>query len=138
MTTSAGERKGDVVVLVVDDESDLTETCARLLARRGYRVVTANSCRSGQAALTESAPALLVSDLRLPDGDGLTLVRAAMALTPPVPSIVISGYTSEKSQTSALAAGAVAFLPKPFTTDMFSRMVEQALKRRAEKPAPPP
>jgi DNA-binding NtrC family response regulator len=117
------------VVLVVDDESDLAESCARLLRRRGYRVVTANSCASGRAALAGASPALLVSDVRLPDGDGLDLVRTATALTPPVPSIVISGYLSATSQTAARAAGAVAFLAKPFTNDAFSRAVETALER---------
>lgn len=129
MKTSAPGRATDVVVLVVDDEFEFAETCARLLTRRGYRVVTAGSCESGQAALRETLPALLVADIRLRDGDGLALVRAAAALRPPVPAIVMSGYSSEKNRAAALAAGAAAFLGKPFTTDVFARAVEQALKR---------
>jgi DNA-binding NtrC family response regulator len=117
------------VVLVVDDEADLAETCARLLRRQGYAVVTANTFQGGQAALAGASPALLVSDMRLPDGDGLDLVRAAGAQHPAVPAIVISGYSSESSQAAALAAGAVAFLSKPFTTDVLSRAVEKALTR---------
>jgi len=131
MKTPAPERATDVVVLVVDDEFEFAETCARLLTRRGYRVVTAGSCESGHAALLEASPALLVSDLRLRDGDGLALVRAAVALRPAVPAIVMSGYVSEKNRAAALAAGAAAFLGKPFTTDVFARAVEQALKRAA-------
>lgn len=130
MTPSASpvrQRKNDVVVLVVDDEPELAETCARLLKRRGYRVVTTGSCRGGQAALVDASPALLISDLRLPDGDGLALVRAARALSPPVPVVVISAYTSEQNRSAVLAAGAIAFLAKPFTTDAFARAVEQAL-----------
>ena len=118
------------MVLVVDDESDLAESCARLLRRRGYRVVTAGSCATGHAALAGTSPALLVSDVRLPDGDGLDLVRAASALRPPVPAIVISGYLWAASQTAARDAGAVAFLLKPFSNDVFSRAVEQALEHR--------
>jgi DNA-binding NtrC family response regulator len=117
------------IVLVVDDESDLAETCARLLRRRGFRVVTASTVESGHAALAGAVPALLVSDMRLPDGDGLDLVRAAGALKPPIPAIVISGYGSEASQAAALAAGAIAFLPKPFATDVLARAVERALDR---------
>jgi two-component system response regulator PilR (NtrC family) len=129
MKTPAPARTTDVVVLVVDDESEFAETCARLLRRRGYRVVTAGSCESGRAALLEASPALLVSDLRLGDGDGLALVRVASALKPPIPSIVISAYVSQKNRAAALAAGAAAFLGKPFTIDAFARTVEQALKR---------
>jgi DNA-binding NtrC family response regulator len=117
------------VVLVVDDESDLAESCARLLRRHGYRVVTANSCATGHAALRETSPALLVSDVRLPDGDGLDLVRAAGARQPRVPVIVISGYLSEASQMAARAAGAVAFLAKPFSSDVLSRAVQEALQQ---------
>jgi DNA-binding NtrC family response regulator len=117
------------VVLVVDDESDLAESCARLLRRRGYRVVTAHSYVTGQAALSQTSPALLVSDVRLPDGDGLDLVRAAGARHPPVPAIVISGYLSEANQIAARDAGAVAFLSKPFSNDLFSRAVDRALER---------
>lgn len=118
------------VVLVVDDEFDLAESCARLLRRRGYHVVTAGSCATGHAALAGTSPALLVSDVRLPDGDGLDLVRAASALKPPVPTIVISGYLSAAGQMAARDAGAVAFLSKPFASEVFAQAVEQALRRR--------
>jgi DNA-binding NtrC family response regulator len=118
------------VVLVVDDEADLAESCARLLRRRGYRVVMADSCATGRAALTGTSPELLVSDVRLPDGDGLDLVRVANRLRPPVTAIVMSGYLSPSDQMEARAAGAVAVLSKPFSTDAFSRAVEKALDPR--------
>jgi DNA-binding NtrC family response regulator len=118
------------VVLVVDDEADLAESCARLLRRRGYRVVIAGSWAAGREALMTASPGLLVSDVRLPDGDGLALVREAGALTPPVPAIVISGYPSEASQVAARNAGAIEFLAKPFSNDALSRAVDKALERR--------
>jgi DNA-binding NtrC family response regulator len=121
---------GSPIVLVVDDESDLAESLARLLRRHGYLVVMANTYAAGHAALSEASPALLVSDVRLPDGDGLALVRAAGARQPRVPAIVISGYLSEASQMAARDAGAAAFLAKPFSNDVFARAVEQALAGR--------
>lgn len=117
------------IVLVVDDEADLAESCARLLRRRGYHVVTAGSWAAGREALMTAAPRLLISDVRLRDGDGLALVREAGTLNPPVPAIVISGYPSEASRAAARTAGAVEFLPKPFSNDAFSRAVEKALER---------
>ena len=77
-------------VLVVDDEDDFLATYERLLRRQGYDVVTATSRAAGLAALAGEPPHLVISDLRLPDGDGLDVVRAA------------------------LAAGATTFLAKPF------------------------
>ena len=118
------------MVLVVDDETDLAETCARFLRRRGYGVVTADSYARGRAALAATPPVLLVSDVRLPDGDGLDLVRAAGALSPPVPAIVMSAYMSEAGARSAREAGAVGVLSKPFATDALARSVHQALERR--------
>jgi DNA-binding NtrC family response regulator len=119
--------EASAVVLVVDDEADLAESCARLLRRRGYRVVTATSWAAGREALARTSPHLLVSDVRLADGDGLALVREARALVPPVPAIVVSGYPSEGSRAAARDAGAVEFLRKPFSNDAFVRAVDTAL-----------
>jgi DNA-binding NtrC family response regulator len=71
---------------------------------------------------------LLVSDLKLPDGDGLELVRLARTLTPPVPVILMSGYLSQANEIAARHAGAVHVLAKPFSSDTFTRAVENALE----------
>ena len=101
-------------VLVVDDETDFLVTYERLLRREGYEVVTATSRATGLTALAGERPHLVISDLRLPDGDGLDVVRAARAARDPVPVIVITGYPSDESRRAALAAGATTFLAKPF------------------------
>jgi DNA-binding response OmpR family regulator len=62
-------------ILVVDDEADLVVTYERLLRRRGYGVVSARSCRDGLLIVEREPLALVIADLRLPDGDGLDLVR---------------------------------------------------------------
>jgi len=118
------------IVLVVDDETDLAETCARFLRRRGYGVVTADSYEQGRAALAGTPPELLVSDVRLPDGNGLDLVRAAGALDPPVPAIVMSAYLSDASARAARAAGAVGVLSKPFATEVLAQTIHKALEPR--------
>ena len=132
----SGAMTAHPVVLIVDDEADLAESCARLLRRRGYRVVTVNSREAGHAALRTSRPHLLVSDVRLPDGDGLQLVRDAHALNPPVPAVVISGYLSEANRAAARAAGVVEFLSKPFSNEAFGRAVDKALEAAQRMTAP--
>ena len=101
-------------VLVVDDEDDFLATYERLLRRQGYDVVTATSRAAGLAALAGEPPHLVISDLRLPDGDGLDVVRAARGAREPVPVIVVTGYPSDETRRAAFAAGATTFLSKPF------------------------
>lgn len=115
------------VVLVVDDEADLLATYDRLLRRHGYRTIAAGSQQAALAALEGEPLALIIADLRLPDGDGLDVVRAARARRPPPPVIVVTGFASEPSRRQALAAGATAYLAKPFSTSALTTLVREAL-----------
>ena len=101
-------------VLVVDDEADFLATYERLLRRQGYDVLTAKSRAAGLAALAGEPLHLVISDLRLPDGDGLDVVRAARDAREPAPVIVVTGYPSDETRRAALAAGATTLLAKPF------------------------
>jgi len=116
------------VILVVDDEIDLATTFTRLLGRHGYRAVAVGSCDAARAAMRDELPVLVVSDVRLPDGDGLDLVRAARAQMPPIPAIVMTGHASPGTQRAALEAGAFAFLAKPFSTTRLVALVDEALR----------
>ena len=116
-------------ILVVDDEDDLTQTYERLLRRNGYRVIRASSCREGVDAIGRHRLALVVADLQLPDGDGLDLVRAARAAAPPMPVIVVTGFSSQLRRRAAKAAGAAAYLPKPFEASAFTSLVDTVLMR---------
>ena len=115
------------LILVVDDEADLVATYERLLRRRGYRVLSANTCRAGLTLIQAEPFALVIADLRLPDGDGLDVVRAARALSTPPPVLVATVLASRKTRQEALDAGAAAFLVKPFGTEAFSRLVDDLL-----------
>lgn len=101
-------------VLTVDPEEDLLATYYRLISRRGYRVMTASTRAAGLRAVEREAPSLVISDLRLPDGDGLDIVRAARSRVPPAVAIVVSALSAEPSRQTATAAGASDFLHKPF------------------------
>jgi DNA-binding response OmpR family regulator len=114
-------------MLVVDDEADLVTTYERLLRRRGYRVISASTRGDGLAIVEREPLLLVVTDLRLPDGDGLELVRAVRGLPVPTPAIVVTGFASEASRTAARAAGAAAYLAKPFATSTFVSLVESTL-----------
>ena len=118
-------------ILIVDDEVDLVSTYERLLRRRGYRVVSASLCRDGLLVVEREPLALVLTDLRLPDGDGLDIVRAARRTTPnPTPSLVVTGFASEASRTAALAAGASGYLAKPFGAAVLVSLIESTLSSR--------
>ena len=114
-------------VLVVDDEADMLVTYERLLRRWGYRVSPAASLATGLLALERDRPDLVISDLRLPDGDGFQLVRAARATSRPPPIIIVTGVPSENRRRAAMTAGAVAFLAKPFRSSTLQQFVQSAL-----------
>jgi DNA-binding response OmpR family regulator len=115
-------------ILVVDDEPDLVASYERFLRRKGYRVVSAGSRGAGLTLVEREPLALVITDLRLPDGDGLDLVRAARRLPTPTPCMVVTGFVSEASRTASLAAGASAFLAKPFAASAFISLVESTLR----------
>jgi DNA-binding response OmpR family regulator len=117
------------MVLIVDDEADLVKTCERLLRRIGHEVTTAATRTAGLEALAGCASELVVCDVRLPDGDGLEVVRAAKRLNPPVPAIVMTAQPSVSGRREALASGADAYLTKPFSVTVFSALVNRTLGR---------
>jgi len=114
-------------VLVVDDEEDLVASYERLLRRRGYRVIARGSRLDGLAIIAQEPLVLVISDLRLPDGDGLDVVRAARRAPTPVPAIVVTGFGTAATRQAALAAGAFAYLAKPFATADLTAAVAQAV-----------
>ena len=114
-------------VLVVEDEVDLVNTYDRLLRRQGCRIVAARTRKDGLAALEGGRFALVIADIRLPDGDGLDLVRAARARVDAPPVIVVTGFASAQSRQQALEAGATAYLAKPFSTLALSSLIQETL-----------
>src|SRR6266508_1345756 len=114
-------------ILVVDDEADFVANYQRLLRRQGYRMISAGSRGDGLVIVEREPLALVITDLRLPDGDGLELVRAARRLPTPTPSIVVTGLASGASRMAALAAGASGYLANPFAAASFISLVEKTL-----------
>ena len=124
---------GSAPILIVDDEVDLVATYERVLRRKGYRVITAYTLTDGLAFIDHQPLKLLVTDIRLPDGDGLDLVRAAQRLSQPPPAIVVTGFASQPGRTAALAAGAAEYLDKPVAIASFTAAVEKALEDKSTR-----
>lgn len=114
--TGNGHALPAATVLVVDDEPDMLDNVARILRRGGaYACLTAGSARDALALVERDRPDLILTDLRMPGMDGLALLRAVKRLSPPIPVVIFTAYASEATAQEALAAGAAAFLAKPFS-----------------------
>ena len=114
-------------VLVVDDEEDIRELLELTLARMGLEADTAGTLGAAKKLLTTHAYQLCLTDMRLPDGDGLDLVRHIAATCKDLPVAVITAYGSLESAVAALKAGAFDYLTKPVSLDSLRALVRSAL-----------
>lgn len=101
-------------ILVVDDEVDLAEEVCFFLSRRGHEAVSATGVVEAIAALAREHFGAVVTDMRMPDGSGVDVLRAANADDPSVLKVVITGQASEHDLDRARAEGARAICAKPF------------------------
>ncbi|WP_372786098.1 sigma-54-dependent transcriptional regulator [Phenylobacterium sp.] len=117
-------------VLVVDDEADIRELVAGILADEGYAVRTATDSESALAAIRARKPALLILDIWMAGGgmDGLELLDMVRTLDGDLPVIMISGHGNIETAVSAIKRGAYEFLEKPFKSDRLLLVVERALE----------
>jgi two-component system nitrogen regulation response regulator NtrX len=117
-------------VLVVDDEADIRELVAGILADEGYAVRTANDSESALAAIRARKPALLILDIWMAGGgmDGLELLDLVKGLDADLPVIMISGHGNIETAVGAIKRGAYEFLEKPFKSDRLLLVVERALE----------
>ncbi|MBU2470438.1 MAG: response regulator [Proteobacteria bacterium] len=121
-------------VLVVDDESMITELLVRLLSEKGYEVSSATDGSEALDFLRGRACDLVISDVRMPRLDGLQLLKALKDLNPRLPVIMISGYDDTTTVVSALKAGAENFLAKPLDLDELDQVVAKTLSMASIRP----
>ena len=115
-------------VLVVDDEPDLRELLELTLLKMGLGVASAGSIAEAKALLKgEERYALCLTDMRLPDGEGLDLVRHIAALSGDLPVAVITAYGSAENAVAALKAGAFDYVSKPVGLEQLRALVKSAL-----------
>jgi DNA-binding NtrC family response regulator len=117
-------------VLLVEDKDSLRAMLRLALEGQGHAVVEARDEAEARARLAESLPAVVLSDLRLPDGDGLGVLRAAKDADPELPVIVMTAYGSIQDAVAAMKDGASDFLAKPVDPDHLLLLIERALAQR--------
>jgi two-component system nitrogen regulation response regulator GlnG len=125
----------DASILVVDDDASIRTVIAQALRREGHRVSAVATLTQLRTELAASIPDVLITDVVLPDGDGLETAASLRAEHPGLPIIVLSAQNTLTTAVRANEAGAFDYLPKPFDLDALALAVRGALARRASTPA---
>jgi len=116
-------------ILICDDDAAIRTVVAQALRRAGYGVVTADSLTRLDQLLATSTPDVLISDVVLPDGDGIERMREVTSRFPALPIIILSARNTLTTAVRAADVGAYEYLPKPFDLDVLTRAVAGALAR---------
>jgi len=130
MEGAGGER-----VLVVDDEEFILETTQQTLENAGYQVATASDAHEALEWVAEQEGAVdaVITDLRMPEMDGLRLIRILHSRHPGLPIVAVSGLADGRTE-EALSAGAHTFLAKPITAEKLQEALREALHARGRQP----
>jgi CheY-like chemotaxis protein len=118
-------------ILLVDDEPMVLRILERILAQLApdYQLLTVVNGATALSLLAERPVALIITDLSMPDMDGLALTAAIKAVAPLCPVILMTGYATSEIKQRAVAVGVDFFLPKPFPFEQLISMVRAALER---------
>lgn len=117
----------DSSILVVDDEEAIRELLVKVLQSAGHRVRAVGSAREAHAALRESRVSLLITDVKLPDQDGIALFQQACEFDHRMMGLVMTGYGTVDLAVQAMKAGAAEFLMKPFENEALQLTVNRLL-----------
>jgi DNA-binding NtrC family response regulator len=128
--TARSRPSADPPILIVEDKDSLRTMLRHALEAQGHTVVEARDQPEAEAALVASHPAVVLSDLRLTEGDGFGVLRAAKDADPELPVIVMTAFGSIQDAVAAMKEGALDFLAKPVDPEHLLLMVERALAQR--------
>jgi DNA-binding NtrC family response regulator len=120
----------DPPILLVEDKDSLRVMLRHALEAQGHSVIEARDQKEALQALGTTRPGVVLSDLRLTEGDGFGVLRAAKDLDPELPVIVMTAFGSIQDAVAAMKEGALDFLAKPVDPDHLLLLVERALAQR--------
>ena len=126
-------------VWIVDDDRSIRWVIEKALSREGIAFNSFSTAQEALDALSDGAPEVLVSDIRMPGQSGLELLQAVKQRHPAVPVIVMTAYSDLDSAVAAFQGGAYEYLPKPFDVDQAVELIRRALdesRREAEAVEP--
>lgn len=118
-------------ILIVDDERGIRSMLEIFFKNQGYKTYTEKSCKGSIAILREvSNIDVVITDLVLPDGDGIEILKFIKEINPSIQVIVITAYGTTQSAVNAMKLGAYDFIEKPFDIEELSLLVEKAIEKK--------
>ncbi|HID40300.1 MAG TPA: response regulator, partial [Calditrichaeota bacterium] len=116
----------DFNILLIDDEPAQITSIKSFLKRRDYSVLTANSGSEGMAIIREGNIDLVFTDFRMPDMNGLEVVKAANDFNPELPVVVVTAFSDTEDAVKVMKEGAFDYLSKPVNLDELEALVKKA------------
>ncbi len=133
-----------IKIAVVDDEPNVVESFKMILSLRDYECIGFSDGKSFLNNLKKDEYDIAFFDYKLPEMDGIELLRRTKEIDPNIEVIIVTAYATDASHANAITLGALEYLRKPFLMEEIYELVERALKRRRikgikkEPTAPPP
>lgn len=121
-------------ILLMEDELSVARGLQMILSEAGYVVDLAMTGKSALERFSQKVFDLLVADLKLPDINGMDVIRQVKEKRPETGVVVITGYSTVSSAVEAMKLGVYDYLPKPFTDDEFKSVIKGALKEKEAAP----
>ncbi len=113
-------------ILVIDDEQIIRTSCVRSLGPEGYEIKLASSGKEGLELLEKESFRLVLLDLKMPDMDGIEVLKKVKDRWPETKVVMITGYSTVETAVKTLKLGAFSYLEKPFTPDALLEAVKEA------------
>ena len=120
-------------VLIIDDEEIVRLSCQRILVPEGYEVKSAGSAVEGLAILADGPVDVVLTDLKMPDTDGIEVLKRIKEEWPDTEVIMITGYQTINTAVQAIKLGAFDYIEKPFVPNDIVEAIEKALTNKREK-----
>lgn len=117
-------------VLVIDDEDIVRICCSRALSPAGYEVRMAQNGLDGLKMIEEERFDIVLTDLKMPDMDGIEVLRKIKKEWPEIGVIIITGYQTVDTEAKSIKLGAFDYIEKPFTPDALISAVDKALEHK--------
>lgn len=121
-------------ILVIDDDPQMRRLLTRILTGAGHTVREAANGKAGIESFRQAQPALVITDIVMPDVEGIELIRELRREAPTIPILAISGSRYPVYLRAATILGATAKLEKPFEKDKLLQAVAELLERSADAP----
>ncbi len=121
---------GEKNILIVDDEAEVLELLSELVEKLGYSPLTASNAHEALDIIDHKNVDVVLSDLVMPEMDGIELLKRVKARKSDIPFLVITGYPSIETAVETIKKGAYDYLPKPFQIDDVAVKINRAVEKK--------